>query len=166
MKSALRVLSALLLGTSVMSAEEIKEGSPMPDVSQKTDAGVEVNLAEEASSGYTLVYFYPKADTPGCTKQACSLRDAYEVLGEKGVKVFGVSADTVEKQAAFKKKYNLPFALLADKNKAVINAFGVPVRLKGFAARQAYLFKDGKLVWRDLKASMAEQASDVLAVVE
>ena len=158
------IIPVVMVQLPVM-AEEIIVGAAVPDVTQKTDTGETLNLGKVASSGYTLVYFYPKADTPGCTKQACSLRDAYEQLGKKGVKVIGVSADTVEKQAAFKAKFNLPFTLLADKDKTVINAFGVPLRGKGFASRQAYLFKDGKLVWRDLKASTSEQAADVLAVV-
>ena len=165
MKLILFTLSLMFFGLFNTSAEEIKLGAPAPDVAQKTDTGKELNLSETAASGYMLVYFYPKADTPGCTKQACSLRDAYEQLGDKGVKVIGVSADTVKAQADFKAKFNLPFTLLADKNKAVIKAFGVPVKGKRFAARQAYLFKDGKLVWRDLKASTSKQAADVLAVV-
>ena len=165
LRSGFTALMILLSGLSSASGEELQDGAPIPDVAQKTDAGVELKLSEVASKGYTLVYFYPKADTPGCTKQACSLRDAYETLIEKGVTVIGVSADSVEKQAEFKEKYNLPFTLLADEDKTVINAFGVPVKWIGFASRQAYLFKNGKLIWRDLKASTAEQANDVLAVL-
>jgi peroxiredoxin Q/BCP len=146
-------------------ADEITEGAAAPDVSQKSDEGKDVNVKEIAAEGYTLVYFYPKADTPGCTKQACSLRDSYEELTKKGVKVIGVSADTVEAQKAFKDKFDLPFTLLADKDATVIKAFGVPLKMGKFSARQAYLFKDGKLVWRDLKASTDEQAADVLTVI-
>jgi peroxiredoxin Q/BCP len=124
-----------------------------------------VKLAESAAKGYVLVYFYPKADTPGCTKQACSLRDAYETITGKGVKVFGVSLDSVEAQKAFADKYKLPFTLLADKQGKVADAFGVP-HLAGFAKRQAFLFLDGKLVWRDLAAATDQQAADVLKVIE
>jgi thioredoxin-dependent peroxiredoxin len=120
-----------------------------------------VKLAEAGAAGYLLVYFYPKADTPGCTKQACSLRDEYAKLTDKGVKIYGVSNDSVKAQKAFADKYKLPFDLLADEDGAVIKAFGVPSTM-GFAKRQAFLFKDGKLVWRDLSASTAEQAADVL----
>ncbi|MEM9079793.1 MAG: peroxiredoxin [Verrucomicrobiota bacterium] len=148
----------------IVQAAEIKVGAAMPEVSVKNQDGAMVNLAEEAKAGYTLVYFYPKADTPGCTKQSCSLRDAYEQLTEKGVKVFGVSTDGVASQKKFAEKYDLPFALLADREKVVVKAFGVPAGL-GFAKRQAYLFKDGTLVWQDLKASTVEQAADVLAVL-
>ena len=91
----------------------------------------------------------------------CSLRDANEELSKKGVKIFGVSFDTVEAQKAFAEAQKLPYDLIADPEGVVVKAFGVPTRGK-FASRQAYLFKDGTLVWRDLKASTAEQGADVL----
>lgn len=147
------------------SAEPIAEGAAMPSVSCVDQLGKEVKLAESAAKGYVLVYFYPKADTPGCTKQACSLRDSYEAITAKGVKVFGVSLDSVEAQKAFADKYKLPFTLLADKEGKVADAFGVP-HLAGFAKRQAFLFLDGKLVWRDLTASTDQQAADVLSFIE
>jgi peroxiredoxin Q/BCP len=107
-----------------------------------------------------LVYFYPKADTPGCTKQGCSLRDAYEELTDKGVAVIGVSYDTVAKQRAFKEKYNFPFTLLADTEKQVAKAFGADGMF--FASRSAYLMHDNKIVYADHKGSTAQQANDVL----
>jgi peroxiredoxin Q/BCP len=107
------------------------------------------------------VYFYPKADTPGCTKQACSLRDSYAALKDRGVKIYGVSMDKVKSQKAFQDKYKLPFDLLADEDGTVVDAFGVP-KTMGFSKRQAFLFKDGKLVWSDMSASTEEQAADVL----
>ena len=72
-----------------------------------------------------IVFFYPKADTPGCTAEACNLRDNYFELKKEGFELLGVSADTEKSQNNFKEKYNLPFPLLADENKEVINAFGV-----------------------------------------
>jgi len=124
-----------------------------------------VDLRKEGGTGLTLVYFYPKADTAGCTKQACSLRDSYTVLQERGVRIFGVSGDDSAAQKAFETKYRLPFRLLADTEKKVMDAFGVP-HMGSFASRQAFLFKDGKVVWRDLTASTAEQAKDVLEAIE
>lgn len=73
----------------------------------------------------SIVFFYPKANTPGCTAEACNLRDHYNVLQEKGFQLFGVSADAPKKQKNFADKYELPFPLLADEDKSVINAFGV-----------------------------------------
>lgn len=140
-------------------------GDPIPTVAASDQDDKTVNLAEAAKSGYTLVYFYPKAMTPGCTAQACSLRDAYQNLQQKGVKVYGVSRDTVDAQKEFKSKESLPFELLSDTDHKVTSAFGVPLIKDSYAARQAYLFKDGKLVWLDTKASTDKQAADVLAVL-
>lgn len=163
MTVAATVVASLLGGCSAR-AEEMALGAALPDVTVPDQDGKPVRLAEVAKEGFTLVYFYPKADTPGCTKQACSLRDAYAKLTEQGIRVFGVSSDDEAGQRAFREKYKLPFTLLADKEKKVMDAFGVPHTL-GFAKRQAFLFKDGALVWRDLEASTAEQAADVLAAV-
>jgi len=145
-------------------ADEIEMGAALPSVTVADQDGQAVDLAAAGGTGWTLVYFYPKADTPGCTKQACSLRDSFTTLSEKGVRVFGVSGDDVAAQKAFQQKYKLPFQLLADTDKKAMDAFGVPHKL-GFASRQAYLFRDGELVWRDLSASTAEQAADVLAAI-
>ena len=148
-------------GIAISSAAPIEIGAALPPVASKDQDGQEVKLAETAATGWTLVYFYPKADTPGCTKQACSLRDSFATLTDKKVQVFGVSLDDVAAQKAFQQKYKLPFTLLADKGGKVADAFGVPHSM-GFAKRQAFLFKDGKLVWRDLSASTDQQAADVL----
>jgi peroxiredoxin Q/BCP len=72
-----------------------------------------------------IVFFYPKASTPGCTMEACNLRDHYEKLQEEGYELLGVSSDSPKRQKNFKEKYNFPFPLLADEEKKVINAFGV-----------------------------------------
>jgi len=155
------VAASLVLAVSAIAAEPIDLGAPLPPVTAKDQDDKDVKLAEAGAEGWTFVYFYPKADTPGCTKQACSLRDSYAALTEKKVKVYGVSMDTVEAQKAFKDKYKLPFTLISDKDGKVADAFGVPHET-GVAKRQAFLFKEGKLVWRDLTASTDEQAADVL----
>jgi thioredoxin-dependent peroxiredoxin len=165
MNPVARILGAIGIGAiAAHAAEPLAEGGAVPAVTQNNQDGVPVKLSEAGAAGWLLVYFYPKADTPGCTKQACSLRDAFAKLGAKGVKVYGVSTDGVKAQKAFKEKYKLPFDLLADENSAVVDAFGVPKTL-GFAKRQAFLFKDGKLVWRDLSAATDQQAADVLQVI-
>ena len=142
------------------SATELQVGSKIPAVTQLNESGQPVDLGTLRRT--VLVYFYPKADTPGCTKQACSLRDAYSELTEKGVQIFGVSHDSVESQKSFKQKYQLPFTLLADNDSKVATAFGVP-SLMGFTKRQAYLFKEGTLVWRNLSAPTDKQAAEILA---
>jgi peroxiredoxin Q/BCP len=82
-----------------------------------------------------VVFFYPKASTPGCTMEACNLRDNYELLQQNGFELLGVSADNQKRQTNFRKKYNFPFPLLADENKEVIRAFGV-WGLKKFMGRE------------------------------
>ncbi|MBI4872072.1 MAG: thioredoxin-dependent thiol peroxidase [Candidatus Riflebacteria bacterium] len=99
-------------------------GDKAPGFHAKTDAGEDVELSD--FRGRTVVlYFYPKDDTPGCTKEACDFRDSYEVLLRKGAALFGVSADSVESHAKFKQKFTLPFPLVADEDHSICNAYGV-----------------------------------------
>ncbi len=160
----LRTLFASILSLTMfnlMTAAPSDVGTPAPNATALTDSGESLNLADVyAANDYTLVYFYPKADTPGCTKQGCSLRDSYEELSDKGVAVIGVSYDKVEKQRAFKEKYSFPFTLLADTEKKVAKAFGADGMV--FASRSAYLVHDGKIVYADHKGSTSQQAADVL----
>jgi peroxiredoxin Q/BCP len=164
--SLLTTMSFLTMFTTAR-ADPLDVGASAPAVTGMTDTGDKLDLGAVYSKGYTLVYFFPKADTPGCTAEGCSLRDAFQDLSDKAVTVIGVSADDVAAQKAFKEKYHFPFTLIADKNLVVIKAFGVPVReipVAGtFASRQSFLInKEGKIVWRDLKASTKQQAADVL----
>src|SRR5215510_9780923 len=156
---ALMSLFSLLFGFA--RGEALKTGDKAPAVSAKTDSGATINLGDVyKKQAYTVVYFYPKADTPGCTKQGCSLRDANVELAKKGVAIIGVSTDTVEEQKAFKDKFHFPFTLIADTDKAVVKAFGQAGT--GRAAREAYLIdKSGKVVYHDEKQTDT-QADKVL----
>jgi peroxiredoxin Q/BCP len=99
-------------------------GEQAPDFTVLTDAGTPLTLS--ALRGRRIIlYFYPAADTPGCTKQACSIRDRYAQFTQHDVLVLGASPDTVETQAAFKAKYALPFTLLADADHAVSALYGL-----------------------------------------
>lgn len=162
------MLSSLLGFIAHLSADPLKVGDAAPAIMATTETGAKLALGDVYAKGYTLVYFYPKADTPGCTKQGCSLRDSFEVLTKKGVTVIGVSHDDAAAQKAFKEKYNLPFTLLADTDSAVMKGFGVPnIPSTSLATRQAYLInKEGKIVWADYKAATDKQAADVLAELE
>jgi peroxiredoxin Q/BCP len=102
----------------------LKEGSKVPHFSAKDQDGNTINYSDYIGKKL-IVFFYPKANTPGCTAEACNLRDNYKELQEQGYELIGVSADSQKKQANFKKKFNFPFPLLADEDLAVINAFGV-----------------------------------------
>ncbi len=166
MRKVSGIAAALFLGGLMFNlfgakAEELALGAKLPAVTVNDQDSKPVDLAAAGGTGWTLVYFYPKADTPGCTKQACSLRDAYSKLADSGLRVYGVSTDDEKDQKAFQEKFRLPFSLLADKDKKLVEAFGVPTTM-GYAKRQAFLFRDGVLVWRDLEASTEEQAADVV----
>ena len=89
--------------------------------------------SEDIIGKKSIVFFYPRANTPGCTVEACNLRDNYKTLQDKGYQLFGVSADSPKKQKGFADKYELPFLLIADEDKTVINAFGVwgPKKFQG-----------------------------------
>ncbi len=102
----------------------LKEGDAAPEFSTRDAHGNPVKLSDFRGQKVVL-YFYPKDDTPGCTKQACSLRDAHSVYEEKGIKVLGVSLDTEESHQQFAAKYDLPFTLLSDTDTSVSNLYGV-----------------------------------------
>jgi thioredoxin-dependent peroxiredoxin len=106
------------------TAAPVQEGSPAPDINLQTDAGESFRLSD--LRGKTVVlYFYPKADTPGCTTEACEFRDTRPRFDTASAVIVGVSPCPVEKQAKFKAKYNLPFTLLSDSEKAAAQAYGV-----------------------------------------
>ena len=102
----------------------IEVGSIIPNVNGRDQLGEMIHLADHKGKK-TVIYFYPKDDTPGCTAQACNIRDNYNMLLENNIRIIGVSADSSSSHAKFAKKYDLPFPLIADTEKEIINAFGV-----------------------------------------
>jgi peroxiredoxin Q/BCP len=160
------LLSATLSLLSVPAfSHALEAGAPAPDLTAVDQDGKTVHFKEVYAKGPTLVYFYPKSDTPGCTKQACSLRDDWSTLQAKGVQVLGVSGDKPDSQKKFQDKYTLPFTLIADSDSKVAEAFGVP-HLGPIAKRQSFLIKDGKVAWTMPKASTDNHSKDVLAALE
>ncbi len=109
---------------SQSSSSALKPGQPAPDFKLFTDDGKAVSLADFKKKKIVL-YFYPKDDTPGCTKEACSFRDGLGRLAGRGAVVLGISADPVESHQKFKKKYDLNFTLLADPDKKTIKSYQV-----------------------------------------
>ena len=101
----------------------IEAGRPAPDFELESDEGTTVRLSDFRGRPVVL-YFYPKDDTPGCTKQACGFRDAYREYEERGAVVLGVSPDSVASHRKFKEKHGLPFTLLADPDHEVADAYG------------------------------------------
>lgn len=158
----------LIMGSlfSTRAGDGIKVGDPIPPLTVPDQDGKPFDLAAYGSHGLLLVFFYPKANTPGCTAQACSLRDANTELTQKGVRIVGVSADQPDSQKEFITKQKLPYPLLADHDGKMIKAFGVEGIAFGFAKRSAFLFRDGKLVWRDPKGSTSDQGETVLKAIE
>ncbi len=108
-------------------------GDPAPEFALSADDGSTVTSESLAGNRYAL-YFYPKDDTPGCTKQACGLRDSWTRVSETGVPVFGVSPDSVKSHAKFREKYGLPYSLLSDEGHGLAEAYGVWIE-KTFAGR-------------------------------
>ncbi len=102
----------------------LKVGDKVPDFSAKDQDGNTINLSDYQGKKL-VVFFYPKANTPGCTAEACNLRDNYKELQDQGFELLGVSADSEKKQSNFRNKYEFPFPLLADEDHIVINTFGV-----------------------------------------
>jgi peroxiredoxin Q/BCP len=102
----------------------VKEGDVAPEIDLETDTGEPFSLHAQRGKK-VIVYFYPRADTPGCTVEACEFRDAGPQFTEKDALIVGISPDTVKAQAKFKEKFGLNFILLADEDKDAINAYGV-----------------------------------------
>lgn len=138
-------------------------GSNAPTFTVKDTNGNTVSLSD--FKGKTVVlYFYPKDDTPGCTKQACSFRDAIDQYKSKDIVILGVSADDEVSHQAFAQKYNLNFPLLADTDKSLIKAYDVDGG--GYAKRVTYVIDgNGKIIQVDSSVNTSTHASDVLAAL-
>ncbi len=108
---------------------KLKAGDKAPAINALDHKGNRISL-EEFKGSKVILYFYPKDDTPGCTAEACNLRDNYSNLIEKGYKIIGVSADSAKSHAKFTDKYSLPFPLIPDTEKEILNDYGVWGRKK------------------------------------
>jgi peroxiredoxin Q/BCP len=109
----------------------IQKGDKCPSFKLTDQNGEVFNVDEVIGKDNLVIYFYPKDDSPGCTKQACSFRDAFEDFKEAGARVIGISSDDEKSHKKFAEKHNLPFTLLADSKKVVRKQFGVPTNLLG-----------------------------------
>ena len=137
----------------------LAEGDMAPDFAMPTDGGGSVSLAG-LTGGQVVLYFYPKDDTPGCTKEACAFRDAVPDFSAVGARIVGVSKDSVAKHDRFKAKYDLPFNLASDTDGSVCEAYGVWVKKKLYGReymgieRATFLIgADGRVkrIWRKVK---------------
>lgn len=142
-----------------------KTGEKAPNIEAETYGGERIRLNDFLNKKIVVLYFYPRDNTPGCTKEACSMRDGMDELKRLGVQVIGVSTDSVNSHEGFQKKYNLNFPLLSDKEKKIIKAYGVESEF-GSARRVTFLIdKSGLIrhVW--LKVNTSEHAREVLEKV-
>ncbi len=150
---------------------KLKEGDVAPKFTVATSGGGKISLADYLGKN-VILYFYPKDDTPGCTKEACAFRDEFVQFKKKGAVVLGVSPDSVKSHDKFVEKFKLPFTLLADEDKKIVEAYGVWGE-KSFMGRKylgvyrvTFLIgPDGKIknIWPTVKPE--EHAAEVLAAL-
>lgn len=146
-------------------------GETAPDFEAYTDQGESMRLSEHQGQ-IVVLYFYPRADTPGCTKEACGFRDDYSAYEDTGVEILGVSPDSVKDQAKFKDKFELPFTLLADEDHKIADQYGV-WGLKKFMGREyegvrrtTFLIgKDGIILAVFEKVKPAQHSKEILASI-
>jgi thioredoxin-dependent peroxiredoxin len=149
----------------------VTEGDPAPDFTLRSETGDEVTLSS-LRGRQVVLYFYPKDDTPGCTTQACGIRDAYDEFEDAGAVVLGVSPDNEASHVKFKEKYHLPFALLADEGHRVADEYGVwgPKKYMGRTyegvSRSTFVIgEDGTVKRVMFNVKPATHADDVLAAL-
>ena len=118
----MKTLLVVLLGLFASRAWGLQVGDPVPNISAPSTSGKDVKISDLKGS-WVVLYFYPKAFTPGCTAESCSLRDGYSEIQKLGAKILGVSLDNLPTQIDFKAKYHMPFDLLSDSKKEVAKAF-------------------------------------------
>jgi peroxiredoxin Q/BCP len=147
-------------------------GDPAPDVALPDDTGTVHRLAEQRGR-WTLVYFYPEDDTPGCTKEACQFRDLHPMLTDEGLTVWGVSPDNAASHAKFRAKFELPFTLLSDEGHRVADAYGAwqmknlyGLSREGIVRSSFLVGPDGRIAhaWPKVKAD--GHAADVQATYQ
>ena len=149
--------------TQAVAAPKLKEGDAAPEFTLTADNGAQVKLSDYKGKQPVVLYFYPKDETPGCTKQACAFRDSLADYRKAGIEVFGISVDSVEAHQAFKKNQKLNFRLLADADKRVSAAYGV-LGERGYASRTTFVVgKDGQIKRVFEKVDPALNAAEVLA---
>ena len=145
-------------------AAELKVGDPAPDFTADSSEGKPVHLQEILGQAPLVLYFYPKDDTPGCTTEACGLRDNFAAFRKLKATVYGVSYDSIESHLAFIKKHNLPFVLLSDPEKKVAALYGAKGLL--FAKRMTFVIdKAGKIAWINPSVNPSTHSAELEAIL-
>jgi thioredoxin-dependent peroxiredoxin len=136
------LMTALLTISFSLSTHAFAEkfvGKPAPLFSAKNQDGIDFKLESRKGVGYTVLFFYPKAGTPGCTKQACAFRDSIKVIRDLGAEVYGISADSVAAEKKFHDEHKMTFDLLSDPDAKVIALFDVKMPVVTMAKRQTFI---------------------------
>jgi peroxiredoxin Q/BCP len=145
----------------------LKVGDRLPDFKVLDEQGNSVQLSDFKGKKL-IVFFYPKASTPGCTMEACNLRDNYQLLLDKGYAIIGVSADSAKRQQNFKDKHEFPFPLIADEDKQLIDLFGVwgPKKFMGREYdgihRMTFIVENDEIIKRIDKVKTKDHAAQIL----
>jgi len=162
------VVAGLLATMGIVAAGAGPQtGTLAPMFEAKDQNGTTVRLADYLGKSNVVLYFYPKDDTPGCPAEACSLRDGYPAIMATGAVVLGVSADDVGSHAAFAKKFNLPFPILADPDGALIHSYGVKMPLLTMAHRVTFIIDQrGVIRYRMDKVDAARHDQQVLELLK
>ncbi|RFC55755.1 peroxiredoxin [Brumimicrobium aurantiacum] len=150
-------------------SKSIEVGDQCPLFSLKDQEGKAFNIEEVLGKENIIIYFYPKDDTPGCTKQACSFRDAFEDFTKADAKVIGISSDNEESHKKFAQKHQLPFTLLADTQKSVRKAFGVPTNLLGLIPGRVTYVVDKKGIVQGVfnsQMKVEQHVDEALSILE
>lgn len=158
--------SVFLFAQAKKKSNDSLIGQKAPDFTLPDENGDMRSLSEFRGKKVVL-YFYPKDDTPGCTKEACSFRDNYDLFAKNGIVVIGISYDSPESHKKFKEKYHLPFILLSDKNKKIAKLYNANKGFTGrmFANRKTYLIdENGVIIHEFKKVNVTQHAREVLDI--
>jgi peroxiredoxin Q/BCP len=167
MKASMALLVGLAMTPfATFAADMPKVGDKAPDFSVAASDGTTRHLKDYLGKGNIILYFYPKDDTPGCTKEACGICDTFDEFKGLNATVLGVSFDSVESHKNFIAKYKLPFVLLADTEKSVAKLYGVADDSSRFASRVTFVInKAGKIVFVDPKVNPATHAAELRMIL-
>jgi peroxiredoxin Q/BCP len=165
MRKLLGIFGGLLMGIGAAHAAPLKVGDTAPDFSAPSSGGTTVHLKEAVGKTPIVVYFYPKDDTPGCTKEACGLRDNFAAFRALNATIYGISYDSVDSHKEFAKKHQLPFLLLSDTDKRIAKSYGADGLL--LPKRMTFVIGlDGKIAWINPSVSPQTHSAELKDVLK
>src|SRR5215510_5293493 len=154
--------------TRVARGLAVKVGDQAPDFALESESGKSVTLSQFRGTKNVVLYFYPKDETMGCTREACGFRDRYEAFAELGAEVLGVSSDSTESHRQFSSHHKLPFTLLSDPKKMVRKLYGVPSSMGFVPGRVTYVIDKGGVIRHIFNSQMhpEEHVSEALRILK